>query len=68
MLLTEEQARQKWCPFATTTSLSGGRIFDTRGESKGFTLCIASACMAWRWVNPNTSSLGFCGLAGTPEE
>jgi len=76
MLLTEEQAQQKWCPFATTTAVSiaapGGKttsgIYDTRGKSKGFTSCLASDCMAWRWVNPNTSPLGFCGLAGMPEE
>jgi len=67
MLLTEEEAQQKWCPFATTSSISDNHasgIYDTRGESKGFTPCIASDCMAWRWSEG--MFWGYCGLAGEP--
>lgn len=41
MLLTEEEARKKWCPFAGEGRLMLGPSGDPR--------CIASECMAWRW-------------------
>ena len=42
---TEEQAREKWCPFAKfNTGIAPERIHD------GGFRCIASDCMAWRWV------------------
>lgn len=28
-------------------------------------LCLASRCMAWRWVK-NSSDQGYCGLASEP--
>ena len=41
---TEEQAREKWCPFAKfNTNIAPERIVD------GGFRCIASECMAWRW-------------------
>lgn len=65
MLLTEEQAKEKWCPFVRTVkfspSVSGGiaimqaialgnRLAENSDELPGVTRCIGSACMAWRWV------------------
>lgn len=32
-----------------------------RGESNENNRCVASGCMAWRWINQDS---GFCGLAG----
>lgn len=60
---TEDQARQKWCPFASTAALpdshpQGGTIYDTRGQSTGFTACIASACMAWQWDDGQQNDFG----------
>ena len=58
-MMTEEEARKKWCPFARQMveirSQGGGvtgpvavasanRFNDDKG-----TLCVASGCMAWRW-------------------
>lgn len=78
MILTEEQARTKWCPFARpdqTVSLDG-IIYARKGD------CIASDCMAWRWatlpperqLRSETSKTanpvpgkGFCGLARWPD-
>lgn len=64
MLLTEEQAKEKWCPFVRTvkftpTSLHGianlvqgnalgNRLAENMDELPGVTRCIASQCMAWR--------------------
>lgn len=68
--MTEEEAKTKWCPFArfvidATTAFPMGNRFDgaASGESKvgqeaaAQCLCIASACMAWRAVDPNRPDL-----------
>jgi hypothetical protein len=94
--MTEEEAKQRWCPFARLLahtysqdgqgrSYEGGYSYnrspdsdDDRGpHMPGGSLCIASACMAWRWKlpaderrYPNSAwaeerrDHGFCGLAG----
>ena len=65
MLLTEEQAQEKWCPFALTLGRLIGRDEErhpdrtlgcgpqNRGSTMGGPLdacrCIASGCMAWSW-------------------
>jgi len=78
MLLTEGEARQKWCPFATTSAATINEldgIFDTRGESHGFTACIASDCMAWDeyseshdFDDTEGDPVGYCQLIGLPRE
>lgn len=50
--MTEDEAKTKWCPFAR-------RLFDwneetsynRRKDDTPGSLCIASACMAWRWFD-----------------
>jgi len=71
MLLTEAEARERWCPFARTYAVhETGAATHNRGYGKGKPepdcLCLASACMAWRWM-PGTFEppLGYCGLAGS---
>lgn len=63
--MTEEEARTKWCPFVRIGNyLSGGSLNrDPTGEIKANMKCIASDCMAWRWIN---SEIGFCRLVGNP--
>ena len=81
-IVTEEQAKTKWCPFArvpveteTLEWVVGNRANQTGpgGLYKG-SKCIASQCMAFRLIpiEPYADSSdpppkrGYCGLAGTP--
>lgn len=75
--MTEEEAKQKWCPMvrylAVFTSGSGSKSGGgyNRGADHPATTahCIGSACMMWRThayaSNPNKIH-GYCGLAGKP--
>lgn len=78
MLVTEEEAKAKWCPFAREND--GGFRPTTVNRGIGETCnCLASACMAWRRKWPGipddatitgsptvVSAHGYCGLAGKP--
>lgn len=69
--LTEEEAREKWCPF---TRITAGNLRDSAewhtnrpgfketGDAN-FDRCCASDCMAWRL---SVDWGGYCGLAGKP--
>ncbi len=72
--MTEDKAREKWCPFARTWggpegltkfvstnrySESGEAMFDIECH------CIASDCACWQWkagAHKQTKPEGFCGL------
>jgi hypothetical protein len=50
MMLSEEEAKTKWCPhvrllepYAEKTSMNRGN------EDEPIGCCLASECMAWRW-------------------
>lgn len=58
--MTENEARQKWCPSVRTGAGapgSGVGAFNNRGQAQTksnrenpvISSCIASDCMAWRW-------------------
>ncbi len=59
MLMTEEEAGQRWCPLARDSNTGGNRTrFGGDGspvdpqygaEMAGDFPCIGSQCMAWRW-------------------
>ena len=68
MLVTEEQARKLWCPFAM---VGMSRAMPAKGGGEECTRCIASECMAWRWTvddpmkrQGSADTRGYCGLAG----
>jgi hypothetical protein len=91
--MTEKEAKEKWCPHALSfgrliqPSASGETVVGSGPQNRGYQMggplhncmCIASACMAWRWngqqtivrndVEPQeifTTRFGYCGLAGAP--
>lgn len=87
-LMTESTAKEKWCPFVRTgaytdrgelRAISVNR--DSRPEIEIACRCIASKCMAWRWLvkeaHPESSMVskrlpveqwkGYCGLMARPE-
>jgi hypothetical protein len=73
-MMTEEQAKEKWCPFARVAGISSrGAINrdDKSGEPDVCARCIASDCMAWRsdGIEAHDDEVvhyGHCGLAGRP--
>ena len=79
---TEEEAKNLWCPHAPRLGGCSKKASLNR-DHKDFpqTPCIASQCMAWRWVwhpavveehnrtaSPSNQGRanGDCGLAGEP--
>lgn len=72
MLMTEEEAREKWC---SQTIIRRQEFTEARGWENNAETCEASGCMAWRWAPQRAQTtegdevpyLGYCGLAGKPE-
>ena len=73
--MTEYEATLKWCPDARApvsvlhpeaTSAVGNREHDRLPYASA---CIASDCMAWRWLKGSEQAgtgRGYCGRAGRP--
>lgn len=65
--MTEDEAKTKWCPFARVSwnnkssinRVSGGDVVGLPITS----MCVASACMAWRWRDFPKRDHGYCGMA-----
>lgn len=83
--MLESEAKNNWCPYANVIAQRknnecvplGNRALHTEEDvvSVGFnhSTCLASRCMAWRWINPPIhegqvmkNPSGYCGLAGKP--
>jgi hypothetical protein len=63
--MTEDEAKERWCPFVR---LSANRFRGEGVTEHQATRCIASECMAWRWDLAEGEwsgklRLGYCGLA-----
>lgn len=78
MLLNEAQAKMKWCPNARTY-VNVDILVSANRHGNGpdpECLCLASTCMAWRWVKGATEekpdqgyvsvAVGYCGAFGKP--
>jgi len=79
MVLTEEEAKTKWCPHKRVDSYEGNSNYNTHadGDLPDESKCIASDCMMWRWDEAsdrdengnliggtNYNTEGHCGLGG----
>ena len=67
--MTEDEAKEKWCPMVRVTSIANigvllpkGRKPTSDGSYEDY--CVASDCMMWRWVEHSGEMLGYCGLGG----
>ena len=72
MILTEQEAKERWCPFVRYTSIRGqgiNRWVDDadRQVNPEPARCIASQCMAWRWGQPSTETKWFAKPPETDE-
>lgn len=65
--MTEAEAGKKWCPFVRAIH-KHANIPINRGQlaTPDSPRCIASSCMAWRWLTYGAADTkdGYCGLAG----
>lgn len=71
--MTEEEAKEKWCPMAQISY----QFYAGIGRSE-FQQCSGSNCMMWRWntagfkycdgdrVDVPSKTDGYCGLGGKP--
>jgi hypothetical protein len=69
MFVTEEQAKDKWCPHVRIRHQSQAVVNRTVDPMHPADYgCIGSRCMSWRWRQGAFPGdpLGFCGLAGRP--
>lgn len=62
MLLTEKEAKEKWCPHSRQNWGDATYNRQDNGDAAPSCLCIASGCMAWRWEW--TEDGGFASLSG----
>ena len=77
-MMTEDEAKTKWCPMVRLAPLganesyrySTNRMNDRIRGIVREARCIASDCMAWRWIDRGGSRQdgGYCGLAVKREE
>lgn len=65
MILPEDEAKQKWCPWVRMGDGAHNR-WSTEADNLGLVgcSCVASACMAWRPVPSVGKGHGYCGAAG----
>lgn len=77
MLVTEEEAKKRWCPMVRHSNGPDGtwNRYASNPQIPEHYKCIASECMAWRLAEREKIDMygktkgqnrGFCGLSGNP--
>ena len=77
MLVTEQEAEEKWCPHTIIEGSPSSYNRNSWGAEPKIAGCIGSRCMSWRWAtdplvnfvaNGHATNIkteyGYCGLAG----
>ncbi len=77
MLISENVARTKWCPFVRVdeSNRHNNTMTDGFENAERVYRCIASDCMGWRQFHLShlkggeggVTAHGYCGYAGKPE-
>ncbi len=64
MILTEEEAKKKWCPMFRFMTDHGTYMTNRQPGFFDEPFCIASACMVWQWIDRLAGKVdtGYCGL------
>ena len=66
MLLTEQEAKSKWCPMVRYNWNAPNNTAGINRNEGNLNNCIASRCMMWRG-DYYKNGAGYCGLSGKPE-
>ena len=67
-IFTEEEAKQRWCPFTRGIPSGANRITAPNAEimAMGVGPCLGSGCMAWRWEATHIFDAEALGNDGKP--
>lgn len=59
-MMTEDEAKTKWCPHAVPAhwSFNEANIVRDASQTSSECLCLASRCMSWRWVHTLRNGMG----------
>ncbi|MCS6948317.1 MAG: hypothetical protein NZM12_11945 [Steroidobacteraceae bacterium] len=68
MIVTEEEARERRCPFGLVLMTLERERYNALVASGELQMsCVGSRCMFWRWSEfMPPESHGYCGVAGKP--
>ena len=72
-MITETEAKTKWCP-NTFGAMAAQNEYGAPIRDAGPYLCVASACMAWRWkykkgdLIPTLTKIGWTAQNGETSE
>lgn len=64
MILTEEEAKTKWCPHVRQSD-GIGEVATNRWDednNPAYARCIASECMAWEWATKPNPDFKECNM------
>jgi hypothetical protein len=64
MILKEDLAKNKWCPFARVASSTVAYNRTADGYTSSAAKCVGAQCMLWSYTN-NEGKLGTCGLVNS---
>ncbi len=72
--LTEDQAKEKWCPMARVLDTNDGTVCNRhynysslpKDMNPTYSRCIGNQCMAWEWSDPITDNVEYWEVGRVP--